>query len=198
MAPNGFRIHFQNASGINKLEDFSDVHEIRLLAEQFQVGILGLAETNLDWRARDVKTNVQNRFKKYWKQSAMAFTSSDYRFDFTFQPGGAMMVVRQPWAARSTTKVDERGLRRWEELTLIGRENCVLNNNYYMRVSGNQELDLRMQPNHGLCTTMASPQTCGPNGSRKNFGVRLFSLLTLMAPYKHQTANSRDGLEHGS
>lgn len=60
----GCRILFQNVNGISKYNDFGDAHEIGFAAEQLQVGILGLAETNLDWRARDTKNSIGSRMRK--------------------------------------------------------------------------------------------------------------------------------------
>ena len=116
------RILFQNVNGLSTSNDFSDVHEIGFAAEQLGVHILGMAETNIDWQARDVRVNITSRFRKYWKHSKISLASSDHRLDSEFQPGGTAIVVGQPWSGRTTIETDSGGLGRWAEATLLGKD----------------------------------------------------------------------------
>ena len=117
----GCRLLFQNVNGISRYNDFSDVHEIGSAAEGLSVDVLGLAETNLDWQARGTRHDVQSRLQRYWKHSKIGVTSSDYRFDSVYQPGGTLLLVGQPWSGRASTTEDESGLGRWVETSLIGK-----------------------------------------------------------------------------
>ena len=91
------------------------------------------------------------------KLSLMAFTSLDYRLETEYQPGGALMVIGQPWSARATTSTDDSGLGRWVEATVIGKAKWQVNNR--MCISSDQEWDIKKRSIHGFHPTMALTKT---------------------------------------
>lgn len=117
------RILFQNVNGIGMHNEFSDVHSIGFTSEQLGINVLGLAETNTDWQAKDLRQGVHLRLRRYWKHTKIAFSSSDYRLDSAYQPGGMLIVVGQPWSGRASVSHEESGLGRWTEATLTGKDN---------------------------------------------------------------------------
>ena len=112
------RIHLQNVNGISARNNFSDAHDIGSAADEIGVNILGLSETNTDWKARNTQNDVRSILKRYWKYTKTSFSSSDHRFETDYQPGGTIMIIGQPWAGRATMGADDS-----TEATLLGKEN---------------------------------------------------------------------------
>ena len=118
----GCRLISQNSNGISKNENYTKAHEIGEAARAIKADIVGLSETNLNWKERNVKAIVATTLRRYWKQIKTAFSSSDRTFDGTeYQPGGTALIVGQPWSGRATMQDDTSGLGRWTEATLTGK-----------------------------------------------------------------------------
>jgi hypothetical protein len=117
------RIVLQNINGIRQSLEFADAHVISEHATEVQATIVGLTETNLDWKHRDTRNKCYRIFQKYWSRIAMSTSSSNLRFDQSYQPGGSATLVGSPWAGRVKVSSDSSGLGRWSISTLRGRNN---------------------------------------------------------------------------
>lgn len=66
-AQEGSRLVYQNINGISKLDQYIKAQDVGEAAAEIGAHIVGLCETNIDWKARDVTDTVRNIFRRYWK-----------------------------------------------------------------------------------------------------------------------------------
>jgi hypothetical protein len=117
---------FQNQNGIKMENDLSELRHTGALVAAYQVDMLCQAETNLDWEAREVKDRVLQVLCSHWRYSKVATSSSEWRLPHaSYQPGGTLTLVGNPWASRSTTSSDPSGMGRWSEVTVRGKSKKV-------------------------------------------------------------------------
>jgi hypothetical protein len=115
------RIVLQNINGIRQQGEFADVHTISEYATSVQATIVGLTETNVDWKYRGTRAACKKISQKYWQWVNISTSSSDHQFDRVYQPGGTATIIGSPWAGRSQSSMDSSGLGRWSALQLVGR-----------------------------------------------------------------------------
>jgi hypothetical protein len=121
-----FRLMYQNQNGIKMENDLTELRHTGALVSAYQVDMLCLAETNLDWEARDVKLRVIQVLRNHWKTSKVATSSSSWTWpESSYQPGGTLTLVGNPWASRATTGADSSGMGRWSEVTITGKTKKV-------------------------------------------------------------------------
>jgi hypothetical protein len=126
----------QNVNGIRGDNDFASAHTMAEHALQIEANIIGLIETNVDWRSNRSMSKVRNIFRKYWNRVVFASSSSDRRTKGVYQPGGTLSFVTSPWASRSSAGTDPRGLGRWSTLTVVRRANTKITIITAYRVDG--------------------------------------------------------------
>jgi hypothetical protein len=118
------RICLQN---INGLQD--KAHLLGSQAHHLGIDILGIVETNRDWQTKNTKNQAMAIFRRYWKKTVFAFSSSDHRYRknhheySTYQPGGTCTIVNNTWAARTLASHDPSGMGRWSQMSINGRDN---------------------------------------------------------------------------
>jgi hypothetical protein len=115
------RIILQNINGIRQQGEFADAHTISEYATTAQATIVGITETNVDWKYRGTRAACRKIFQKYWQRVNIATSSSDHQFDRVYQPGGTATIIGSPWAGRSQSSTDSSGLGRWSVMQLVGR-----------------------------------------------------------------------------
>jgi hypothetical protein len=116
---------YQNQNGIKMENDLSELRQTGALVAAYQVDMLCLAETNLDWEAREVKSKVTQVLRKYRKSSKVATSSSSWSNDTSYLPGGTLTLAGNPWSTRATTGSDTSGMGRWSEATINGKKKKV-------------------------------------------------------------------------
>ena len=115
------RILLQN---INGLQD--KPHQLGSRAQELQLSILGLVETNTDWDWKQTKTETTAILRRYFTRTSFAFSSSVIRFDSIFQPGGTMTIAMNKWGARATPSNDTSSMGRWSSQTIKGKMNKAI------------------------------------------------------------------------
>jgi hypothetical protein len=114
-----FRLMYQNQNGIKMENELSELRHMGALVAAYQVDMLCLAEMNLDWEAHEVKNKVTQVLRKHWRSSKVATSSSSWRLpDTSYQPGGTLTLVGNPWSSRATTSNDPSRMGRWSEATI--------------------------------------------------------------------------------
>lgn len=116
------RVVFNNVQGISTAHDGIEISEIGKEVMENDVTILGMCETNRNWRDERAKNEVKRRFREFWLMTSMAVSSSTEHGDRPFQPGGTMTVVGEPWACRSKAAQHESDMGRWNEIVISGRK----------------------------------------------------------------------------
>lgn len=118
--------------------DFADANVISEHACSIGASIVGLTETNVDWKHRDCYHQCRSIFQRYWTRIGMTTSSSDWRFGRVYQPGGTATIVGSPWAGRTKTHNDTSGLGRWSISYLTGRCNSRVAIITAYRATGNK------------------------------------------------------------
>lgn len=77
----GCRLMCQNVNGKSRGEHYTKATEIGEAATTQGVNILGLNETNTDWKIGNAQTTIRNILRKFWKDLKMCFSSSNYGFN---------------------------------------------------------------------------------------------------------------------
>jgi hypothetical protein len=116
------RVVLQNTNGIQNKTSL-----LGHRANELGINILGLVETNVDWQCRipskyKSKTAITKILRQFWKQTCMAFSSSDHRPKFFFQPGGTLTLAGNPWSGRASADTDPSGMGRWSSISIKGRD----------------------------------------------------------------------------
>lgn len=116
------RMILQNINGIKPQFEHSATHIMLEHAKEIDASILGLIETNVNWKFNDTRREFHNVLNKHWNRTSCAVSHSTYHFKSIRQPGGTATVVTSPWASRAKIGSDESGLGRWSTTTLHGRD----------------------------------------------------------------------------
>jgi hypothetical protein len=94
---------------------------------------MGIAETNIDWQLkspphRNSKKHISGELRRFWKRTCISFSSSDHRpvTKSSYQPGGTLTLVGNPWSSRTNTSADPTGMGRWTTATIQGRDNTKI------------------------------------------------------------------------
>jgi hypothetical protein len=109
--PDTFRIAFQNCGGMR--DEQNDL--IRHFINDFELDVLGLAETNTDWSRVPTSSKIPNRFRGFWEHL-------HHRHSFLFQPrhysassylvGGALALSVND-ASHRVQQADSDHFGRW-------------------------------------------------------------------------------------
>jgi hypothetical protein len=119
---NQCRVLFNNVQGLTTANAGIEISEIGKEVMENEVTILGMCETNRNWRDKRSKNEIKRRFRDFWKMTSMAVSSSTEHGDRFYQPGGTMTVVGEPWACRAKAAANESDMGRWNEIAISGRK----------------------------------------------------------------------------
>lgn len=117
------RIIMQNVNGVRaRLTTKSATMAAN--SKKLRADIIGLIETNADWKRGNVLINTKNEWQKCFDQTILVKTSSsDIQFNTDYQPGGTMTIVGSQWASSTLVTSDESGLGRWTVAEINGENN---------------------------------------------------------------------------
>jgi len=91
------------------------------------VGVLCLAETNVNWGHPQILNKFHCSLRKIWKHSTHSKSFTADNFTSEEQPGGTLTLVCNHWTSRVIERgVDPFGLGRWSYLVLQGKENIKI------------------------------------------------------------------------
>lgn len=116
------RIVFANPRGLKLFTDLLlTKHNLSTIAS-LGTGVLGLAETNLNWDHKHTKSILHSTVKNMWKHSISSHSHTADSFKTHKQPGGTLTLVCGNW----TSRVIEHGqdpyrLGRWSFVVLHGK-----------------------------------------------------------------------------
>jgi hypothetical protein len=116
------RIVFNNVQGLVTANNGIEISEIGKEVMANEVTILGMSETNRNWRNTRFANDVKRRFRDFWKMTCIAMSSSTEHGGRIYQPGGTMTVVGEPWACRAKAAKPESNMGRWNEIMITGRK----------------------------------------------------------------------------
>jgi hypothetical protein len=121
-ATNQCRVVFNNVQGISTAHDGIEISKIGKEVMESEVTILGMCETNRNWRDGRSRNEIKRRFREFWLMTSIAVSSSTEHGDRPYQPGGTMTVVGEPWACRAKAAEHESDMGRWNEIVISGRK----------------------------------------------------------------------------
>ena len=118
------RIVLQNPHGINPSHHSARNCITHNQIRNFDIGLLCLPETNVDWSNPIHTSNNHTTFSLYHKSTKLAYSSQrpSIRPASHFYPGGTCTAALGPWVSRVTGIItDPSPMGRWSGLILRGR-----------------------------------------------------------------------------
>ena len=97
---NRFRVFFQNICGIKLQQGTHNLSEIVGFLSSFRTAVVGLAETNVNWRQYDTTATVDTHLRLGFQHSRMVTSSSGFRGNTSYQAGGTLTAVLGKWSGR--------------------------------------------------------------------------------------------------
>jgi len=129
-APSSCRIYFSNIGGLSKQHDHIKSVETGEYLRSINAHIIGLAETNVNWKSRGIYKSIKRKLTTGWKQAFMTATNANpipTRENHAYQPGGVLSLISGTWAGMvSANFTDTSSMGRWTIVHLRGRNNSVL------------------------------------------------------------------------
>jgi len=117
------RVMFSNPKGLKLSTDILETEHSFGRVHSLNTGLLGLAETNVNWHHPRVLGKFHKSLRKVWKHTALSTSSTKADFQSEIQPGGTITLACGHWTLRVLQKgVDPFGLGRWSYLTLRGNQ----------------------------------------------------------------------------
>lgn len=155
------RILLHNCSGLGplsfdrELNEYSvtdNLNKLRLFCDSKQVDLVGLTETNTDWRTVDPECQMW-KMARAWFPASRTIVSNNQRVPATDhkQWGGTAMLCMQDLCAFENGKLrcrDFRGLGRWSSMSFAGKMNttvtfitayCPVNNAYGLQSTSTKQ-----------------------------------------------------------
>ena len=120
------RIYFQNINGLKAASDFSHVQTLAITALGAEIDVLGLAETNIDWRHREVNHTIFRQFNQVLKPCTLATATTNIRYNTYYKPGGTCLLAHGNWQPRCRRLSDPMQMGRWSTLLIRGRHRSKL------------------------------------------------------------------------
>ena len=115
------RIWYQNVNGISATDDMSDAAWIAQFADDHDITIVALSETNLAWNNPKVRRKYKERIKQVWPISNVITAASPEIPETPYQPGGVSLIIQGGWSGHTTENHSDT-MGRWASTTLKGRE----------------------------------------------------------------------------
>ena len=118
-----FRAIYQNPNGINP---HSGNYQFALSLQECYdncAAIIGLVETNREWKKQEQQRQLKEAIHKVWAASAVQTSTSEEVFTENYKPGGTVtIVVDEHWVCRIKERgEDPWGLGRWTYTILGGK-----------------------------------------------------------------------------
>ena len=127
---NSIRILFQNIGGLGDLFKDKEPEKLTRLKKfliKHEIDVVGMAETNTDWRTLPIENNLWNRTASWFQSRRISVSHNDKVAPKTgryFQVGGTTTMLIDEMASRPLQPgSDEKGYGRWSWITLTGKDN---------------------------------------------------------------------------
>ena len=116
------RLIFANPQGLKLMSDIMETEYSMGRCHSLGVGVLCLAESNLNWDHPQATGKFHGVLRKVWKHSKVSKSFTKDHFQSTNQPGGTVTVVYNHWTSRVIESgEDPFGLGRWSYQVLRGK-----------------------------------------------------------------------------
>ena len=87
------RIYYQNVNSLGLLRRGYEVDNMCIELHRRKVDVLCLAETNLDWKKREVVEMMKQKIAAIWDHVWVQGSSSEEKMKTEFKPGGAVTII---------------------------------------------------------------------------------------------------------
>ena len=121
------RVSFVNVNGIGSFAKHEKSEGIRRHMVEKEVDIMGLAETNVNWKKVRNKDTLWDRTKEWVPDRRIGVSYNLHqRVQSKAQPGGTATIAVNDMAQRyKGSGYDESGVGRWSWIVVSGKQNCV-------------------------------------------------------------------------
>jgi hypothetical protein len=116
------RILLNNPHGLKLGQDIQSTTYSLQVTEALGVGVLCIAETNVNWDHNGTHSKVQRVMRSVWENIAITTSYIKDQFKSEVQPGRTMTLVTNDWNSRIIERgTDPFGLGRWTYFSLRGK-----------------------------------------------------------------------------
>jgi hypothetical protein len=110
---NTTRIYFQNINSLSLSTKNDKLKSVMKCCNEQNCDILGLAETNANWKRRNLRQQTRLAARQWNKHSSIAFSNNKTVAD-DYLPGGTMQMATGQWSCRIEKELsDENNKGRW-------------------------------------------------------------------------------------
>jgi hypothetical protein len=105
-----FRLWSLNANGLSVKDHFSAWHSMCVNLVPFNVGVIALSETNIDFRQADVRKKIEDIFRMHFGSVRLVTATTCAKAPSPWKPGGVLLAVLCKWTQHvNTTSRDDLG-----------------------------------------------------------------------------------------
>jgi hypothetical protein len=129
---NSIRVLFQNIGGLGDLfkdKEPEKLSRLKTFLIKQDVDVLGIAETNTDWRTLPLENNLWNRTSSWFQSRRISVSHNDKvapKSGRYFQVGGTATMLINEMASRPLKPgADVKGYGRWSWIVLTGKDSRV-------------------------------------------------------------------------
>jgi len=124
------RVLLQNPNGIKPSVTEPEFLFSLHVCQDIGVGVICLAETNLNWHHAKHKISLRRCLHRNWSSSRIQPSVPNEEFLGNYQPGGTATIIVDRWTSRIiTTGMDPYNLGRWSYTILQGKSDssiCII------------------------------------------------------------------------
>jgi exonuclease III len=118
------RFYYQNVNGLKLRDDGSDIKLSSHHLWERQAAVIGLSETNIEWKQSWATNLVFQIFRRQWNHLKWCRSTSAEKFEGPYKPGGTCTLVTGSLATRVISEGSD-DLGRWSHVTISGRSRTV-------------------------------------------------------------------------
>jgi hypothetical protein len=109
-----------NVHGIRSGDDYQDVLETAQACKTSSVDMAAFSETNRDFRS-SVPGKIYDKFQRVYHHTKISTSSSEIKYNTTYQPGGTLTLVTDKYTGRVTGTGSDASLGRWSYVEMLGK-----------------------------------------------------------------------------
>jgi hypothetical protein len=118
------RFYYQNVNGLKLRDAGSDIKLSSHHLWERQASVIGLSETNIEWKQSWATNLVFQIFRRQWNHLKWCHSTSETPFLNAYKPGGTCSLVTGSLATRVISEGSDN-LGRWSYITITGRSRTI-------------------------------------------------------------------------
>jgi hypothetical protein len=123
------KIFFQNINGLRFSNHTNRWQQHLEMMKERVISISGLAETNTNWKFRDIVKRITQGARTMFPNSVTTLSSNQFQppTPSAYQPGGCLQIATSHWSGRIiATITDKKSMGRWAGHTYRPKESHTI------------------------------------------------------------------------